>query len=86
MLRLLRVFRILKLTRYSRADRFIVLALWDSRAKISVFLFFVMIIVIITGTLIYLIEGEANGFKNIPVSIYWAIVTLTTVGYGDIQT
>lgn len=84
-LRLLRVFRILKLTRYSRAGRFIVLALWDSRAKISVFLFFVMIIVIITGTLIYLIEGEANGFKNIPVSIYWAIVTLTTVGYGDIS-
>lgn len=84
-LRLLRVFRILKLTRYSRAGRFIALALWDSRAKISVFLFFVMIIVIITGTLIYLIEGEANGFRNIPVSIYWAIVTLTTVGYGDIS-
>lgn len=83
--RFLRVFRILKLTRYTVAGRSLVRALWASREKISVFIFFVIILVIIIGTLMYLVEGEENGFKSIPLSIYWAIVTLTTVGYGDIS-
>jgi voltage-gated potassium channel len=85
MLRLLRVFRVLKLTRYTQAGRSLMQALWSSRQKISVFLFFVLITVVIMGTIMYLIEGETNGFKSIPLSIYWAIVTLTTVGYGDIS-
>ncbi len=84
-LRLLRVFRILKLSRYTRAGRTLVRALWNSREKISVFIFFVVILVIIMGTLMYLIEGEEGGFTSIPLSIYWAVVTLTTVGYGDLS-
>lgn len=84
-LRLLRVFRILKLTRYTHAGRVLARALWASREKISVFIFFVITLVVIIGTLMYLIEGENGGFKSIPLSIYWAIVTLTTVGYGDIS-
>lgn len=83
-LRLLRVFRILKLARYLGASNTLVKALKASRAKISVFLFAVLIISIILGTIMYLIEGEENGFTNIPKSVYWCIVTLTTVGYGDI--
>ena len=83
-LRLLRVFRILKLARYIGASNKLLLALKASRAKIAVFLFFVVIVCIILGTIMYMIEGEENGFTNIPVSIYWAIVTLTTVGFGDI--
>ena len=85
MLRLLRIFRVLKLTRYTQAGRMLMRAMWASREKISVFIFFVLIIVVIMGTIMYLIEGETNGFKSIPLSIYWAIVTLTTVGYGDIS-
>lgn len=84
-LRLLRIFRILKLSRYTRAGSLIVKALWDSREKLSVFLFFVLTFTAIVGTLMYLIEGEENGFTSIPTSIYWAIVTLTTVGYGDLS-
>ncbi|WP_303318015.1 ion transporter [Flavivirga abyssicola] len=83
-LRLLRVFRILKLARYLGASNNLVNALKASRAKISVFLFAVLIIAIILGTIMYLIEGEENGFTNIPKSVYWCIVTLTTVGFGDI--
>jgi voltage-gated potassium channel len=78
-LRLLRVFRILKITRFIGESNFLVKALYASRAKISVF-----ILCIIFGTLMYLIEEETNGFTSIPRSIYWAIVTMTTVGYGDI--
>jgi len=84
-LRLLRVFRILKLTRYTQAGRNLLRAMWASREKISVFVFFVLTIVVIFGTVMYLVEGESNGFNSIPQSIYWAIVTLTTVGYGDIS-
>lgn len=84
-LRLLRVFRILKLTRYTRAGRSLAVAIWASREKISVFLFFVVILVIIVGTIMYLVEGPSHGFSSIPHGIYWAIVTLTTVGYGDIS-
>lgn len=83
-LRLLRIFRILKLARYLGASNTLVSALKASRAKISVFLFAVLILSIIFGTLMYLIEGEANGFTSIPTSVYWCIVTLTTVGFGDI--
>ncbi|MBS9774925.1 MAG: ion transporter [Tenacibaculum sp.] len=84
-LRLLRVFRILKLTRFIGESNHLMKALKASRARISVFLFFVLILCIILGTIMYLVEGRENGFTNIPISIYWAIVTLTTVGYGDIS-
>lgn len=84
-LRLLRVFRILKLARYLGASTNFVRALKMSRAKILVFLSFVIILCIILGTIMYLVEGnEDSGFTSIPRSVYWAIVTLTTVGYGDI--
>ncbi len=82
--RLLRVFRILKLARYLGASNMLASSLKASKAKILVFLFAVLIVSIIFGTLMYLIEGEASGFTSIPVSVYWCIVTLTTVGFGDI--
>ena len=84
-LRLLRIFRILKLARYIGATTNLTRALKLSRAKIMVFMLFVLILCVILGTVMYLVEGEQNsGFSSIPRSIYWSIVTLTTVGYGDI--
>jgi len=84
-LRLLRIFRILKLLQYLKQAEVLMDALRNSRNKIIVFLFTVINLVIIIGALMYVIEGEKNGFTSIPKSIYWAIVTLTTVGYGDIS-
>ena len=85
LLRMLRIFRILKFVQYLGAAKNLSAAIKQSRRKILVFLLTVMIVVVIVGSLMYVIEGEEHGFTNIPHSIYWAIVTLTTVGYGDIS-
>ena len=85
-LRLLRIFRIFKLTRFLRESRILVDAIRASRLKIIVFLVFVVLTVTILGAVMYVVEGKSNpGFSSIPRGIYWAIVTLTTVGYGDIS-
>ncbi len=83
-LRVLRVFRVLRMVRYVGEADTLRRALVSSRRKISVFILGVMAMVVIFGSLMYLVEGEANGFTSIPLSIYWAVITLTTVGYGDL--
>lgn len=83
-LRLLRVFRIFKLSRYSAEYRMLVTAVAASRRKIIVFVGFVMLVVLVMGTLMYVVEGPAHGFTSIPVAVYWAISTMATVGFGDL--
>ncbi|MEJ7672544.1 MAG: ion transporter [Chitinophagaceae bacterium] len=84
-LRLLRIFRIFKLTHFLSEMEFLKAALASSLKKISIFMLVVLSLVIILGSIMYLVEGKENGFTSIPESIYWAIVTITTVGYGDIS-
>jgi len=83
-IRLIRIFRVLKLSNYVKGAYTMQIALRSSRPKIIVFLLSVSIVVILVGTLMYIIEGPENGFNNIANSIYWAVITLTTVGYGNI--
>lgn len=83
-LRLLRVFRVFKLTAYVSEYQVLGQALRASQRKIMVFLTAVLMIVLVVGTLMYVVEGPANGFTSIPTSVYWAITTMTTVGFGDI--
>ena len=82
--RMLRIFRVLKLSPYLKQANYLLAALRGSRQKIIVFLLSVSTLVTVFGTLMYVVEGPEHGFKNIPTGIYWAIVTLTTVGFGDI--
>jgi len=84
-LRVLRVFRVLKLAQFVHESNVMLRALRASSRKIFVFIYAVITIVIVFGSIMYLIEGERNGFTSVPRSIYWAIVTMTTVGYGDIS-
>ena len=83
-LRLLRIFRILKLSQYVDEYRALAEALAASRRKIAVFMSFVLLVVVVMGTLMYVVEGPAHGFTSIPTGVYWAITTMTTVGFGDI--
>ena len=83
-LRMMRMFRIFKMVRHVNGAELLIRGLYASRAKVTVFFSFMLAITVIAGTLMYLIEGEAHGFTSIPTGIYWAVVTITTLGFGDI--
>ncbi|HEX4853142.1 ion transporter [Arenimonas sp.] len=83
-LRILRIFRVLKLMEYTEAGGLLVGALYRSRRKIAVFMLAVLTLVVIFGAAMYVVEGPENGFTSIPIAMYWAIVTMATVGFGDI--
>ena len=83
-LRLIRVFRVFKLKKYVTGGNMMMIALDKSRPKILTFVLFILLVAVVLGSLMYVIEGQKNGFDTLPESIYWAIVTLTTVGYGDV--
>lgn len=83
-LRLLRIYRILKLYHFIQEGNVLLIALRNSFRKIFIFMVFILILVLLLGSIMYVVEGSENGFNSIPLSIYWAVITLTTVGYGDI--